>query len=316
MFGSKYICNLLIVFFFTAYNSSNDGKAMNSAEEQNSINVTASDTVVNLETEFSAPVNIESEKYRIIQKGKYQPKSTDTKFIEGQNKEIETFLVTSRSFVESPACMYLANDAPIALFRNMNPKTTEDVAGILKNSTLVEVDSVFYNAVFIDSEEAPMSFEKWYELLDKDSTFFESKPLTYDVWYAIKINGKKYYTDYKLHNYIEYRAYIPFREQIFLICSQGTGYDGGYDRGYPDFYEVVVLEKPELQENKWKQIYRSPKLDMNNEGIDEYGISDYLTSEPIVMGPGDDLVINFGNFGKLIWNGKKLQLDGIKVRSK
>lgn len=251
------------------------------------------------------PFDLEAEEYRTIQRGKYQPKSIDKKYVSSQYNIIEPFRLKDISFIESTKCMYLANDEPVALFKNRNPKKQSDVAGILQSSTLVDVDTVFYNAVYIDSDKAPMSFEEWYSHIEEDSSVFLKKPLTYDVWYAVNINGKKYYTDYKLHNYIEYKDHIAQKEQVLLICSQGTGYDGGYDRGYPDFYEVVVLGKSD-KANGWKHTYRSQRLDLNNGGADEYGLNDYFMENKPSLDSDGNYVINLGELCKLIWTGERL----------
>jgi hypothetical protein len=262
-----------------------------------------------------SPAFIYSENYTTIQRGTYMPKSISKQFVESAQNIIDGYRLKDTTLVKNfdGCCMYLANDKPIALFSNRNPKSKEDVAGIFKGGSLVMVDTVFYNSVYLDSDKAPMSFEKWYSLLDSDSIQFDDPPLTYDAWYAIRINGKKYYTDYKLHNYIEYSTYIPEKKQMLLICSQGTGYDTVYDSGYPDFYEIAVLEKSST-DNAWVQVYRSLKLDLNNGGAEEYGISGFFISDESWTGLDSqgNFVIKLGNLCEMIWTGKELSVNWYK----
>jgi len=288
------------------------GISCNSKEKQTSvpseaITITeASEQQTDTPDEY--PFTYYSDNYSMIQRGIYKPKSTDKEYIRAPDNIINSYLVPDTAFIKGKRCMYIANDEPIALFDKKNPQSKEDVAGIFNGGSLVLVDTVFYNAVYINSDKAPMTFNEWYSFMDNKSLEFDNPPLTYDVWYAIRINGKKYYTDYKLHNYIEFHSYIPSMNQILLICSQATGYDGGYDIGYPDFYEVAVLGK---SGHGWKQFYRSQKLDLNNGGVDEYGIGEYFVSDESWTGldKQGNFVIKLDNLCKMIWDGKKLSVN-------
>lgn len=238
-----------------------------------------------------------------IQKGTYLMKSLDSGFIENTKSKIEGSIIKDSAFLNSLSCMYLAIEEPIALFSKMGNVTQKDVAGILETSTLVDVDSIFYNTIYIDSEEAPMTIDKWYDLVEKNEDHYFEHPLVYDVWYAININGKKYYTDYKLHDLIEKNVYIPSKDQILLICSQSTGYDGMYDVGYPDYYYIVILDK----NNKgWSQIYRSEQFDLNNGGADEYGLSEIDPKN--ILEKGDNIEIDFYDYFTLVWTGKSITI--------
>lgn len=255
--------------------------------------------------------------YNIIKRGEYHSRSLDEKFLELSENKIGIESVKDTALLNDNHYMYLANDRPIVLFSVMYPKGKQDIAGVLEQGSFVSVDTVFYNNIYINSDKAPMSFGKWYSLLSDESLEFDKPPLTYDVWYIIGINGERYYTDCKLHNYIEYKKYLPTKKQLLLICSQGTGYDGGYDNGYPESYRVVVLQEPQLADEAWKQIYCSPDLDLNNGGVDEYGLSElfieYLTEEdyvsPVLIDANGNLVITYENCWELTWNGTDLSID-------
>ena len=247
---------------------------------------------------------IYSDGYMTLQKGIYHSKSSDSKLILSSNRKIEESVFKDTLFLNDYSLKYIANEDPIALFTKMDNVTSDDVSGILDKSAFVIVDSIYYKNRYIDSDNAPMTLQQWSDLIEKEDTYFFKYPLSYEVWYALSINGKRYYTDYKLHDLVEYKLYMPAKKQLLLLCSQSTGYDGGYDLGYPDYYVIVVLQK---NEDGWKQIYRSQRLDLNNGGADEYGMSDVYPIE--VSNKDDNVEINFSNFFRITWNGKSASVD-------
>lgn len=249
---------------------------------------------------------IYSHNYNTIQRGNYITKSTSKEYTQSTTNIIDGHLLNDTSFLNSYRCMYLANEEPIVLFKNMKPKSKEDVAGIFNGGSLIEVDTIFYNTVYIDSDKAPMTFEEWYSYTDNGTLEFGTFSMTFDIWYALKINGKEYYTDYKVHNYIEYKEYLKQKDQILLICSQGTGYDGNYDLGYPDFYEIIVLGR---KDNRWTPIYRSSKLDLNDRGAEEFGIGEYFFSHTPYTDSKGNFIIVLEELCKLTWSGTNLSVD-------
>lgn len=253
------------------------------------------------------PINIYSDRYDILQRGIYRIKSIDSTLIASAKVQLVANIFNDTTFLEKQNVMYLANEKPIALFSKMNNVATNDVAGVLNQSTLVTVDSIYYNNRYIDSEDAPMTLQQWYDLTENDNNYFLTHPISYVVWYVLNINGKKYYTDYKLHDMIEYKLYMPTKRQLLLLCSQSTGYDGGYDLGYPDYYVIVVLEEGK---DGWKEVYRSHQLDLNNGGEDEYGLSQIYPVE--VSNKDNDVVIYFSDYFRITWNGKSAIVDILK----
>lgn len=248
--------------------------------------------------------------YENLKKGKYQVKSEDPTFIISSSTKIDGMILRDTALLNSSSLMYLATDKPIALFTKTGNVTTSDIAGVLTTSTLVDVDTIFYNAIYIDAKEAPMSMQQWSDLVSNDGDYYTKYPLTYNVWYAININNKKYYTDHKLHDFIEFSTYIPSKNQILLVCSQSTGYDGVYDLGYPDFYYVLILQK---DKDGWKQLYRSEQLDLNDGGSGEYGLSELYPRE--VTKKGGNIEINFADFFTVIWTGKTVKVEMAEITS-
>ena len=298
MIFQKYICCCICIFLLSC---NNKGAQANTSTKIINNQETIADDTTGEDIPDKYPVVLESDTYSAtIQKGVYTAKSIDEQYIRASNNIIAGNRFADTTFISNRRLMYLANEEPIALFNNRYPTTKRDVAGIFEGGSLVEVDTVFYNTVYADSDETPMSFNKWYSL--------NGVSLTYDVWYAIKINGKKYYTDYKLHDNIEYSRYLLAKEQILLIYAQDTGYDGLYDRGYPDFYEVIVLGKSSAPE-VWEQIYRSPKLDLNDSGMDEYGISEYLIDNDPEQDSQGNFLIELPDLCKLTWTGENLIIN-------
>lgn len=288
----------------------------NSASQTNSdSDMTALDSIsISEESSSDYPVYVNSENYYDnIRKGEYHPYSLNKQFVNLADKKIDMQVLEDTVSLNDTHCMYLASDEPIVLFNKMYPKDKEDVAGILTENSLIYVDTVFYNAVYINSDKAPMSMQRWYELLDNGELGTNPPSLTYDVWYSIRIAGKRYYTDHKVHNYIEYEKYIPSKKQLLIICSQGTGYDGGYDNGYPDFYRIVVLQEPQKEGEGWTQIYCSATLDLNGGGSEEFGLADHFfineDNKAVSFDANGNLVLELENCWRLSWNGKDLSVD-------
>lgn len=288
----------------------------NSTSQANSdTGITVSDSTLISEGAFSDyPIYINSESYYYnIQKGEYHPYSLNKEFINFADKKIDIQVLEDTAWLNNSYYMYLACNEPIALFNKMYPKDKQDVEGILTESSLIYVDTVFYNNIYINSDKAPMSIQQWYKLLENGELGTPPLSLTYDVWYAIKIDGERYYTDYKVHNYIEYVKYIPSRKQILMFCSQGTGYDEGYDNGYPDFYRIVVFQESQTEDAGWKQIYCSPSLDLNSGSLEEFGLADHFlindNNKAVFVGTNGDLVFELENYWRLAWNGKDLSVD-------
>ena len=78
---------------------------------------------------------------------------------------------------------------PIGLFQNINDNGEQKAIGLLKESSIIQVDSVFYREIFHDTSK-----KGWFT--------------TFNVWYALTINNQKYYTDYKVHDFIAYHETI------------------------------------------------------------------------------------------------------------
>lgn len=236
-----------------------------------------------------------------IEKGIYHNKSSDQSFISDNLPIIESTILSDTSLLWDYVYEYIAIDKPIVLFKNKDPKTKNDVAGILKTSTMVKCTNVFRNHIYIDSPDAPMTYHEWFSFINKDSTYFDKygTTITYDVWSEIEINGKKYYTDWNLHNGIEYHTYIPSKNQILCIASQSSHWDGVYDEGPSINYVVFVLDQTP---QGWIQTYRSETLNLNIYD-EEYSI---FNLPVIVTDNKDYFELKLKDYLKIGWDGEKI----------
>lgn len=209
----------------------------------------------------------------IVPDGKYFNRSIDKELIGLAEDEIPNQILNDTALLNDSHCAYLANDEPIALFKRFYPKGKEDIAGVLKSSSLIYIDTIFLN------EENPD-----------------------DAWYAIRINGRRYYTDYAPHEYIDYKTYIPSKEQILILFAQETD----QRCSYPDFFEFLVFEKPEANETAWKQVYRSTKMHLYTE---EHAYErPYDESSYTIEGDNVKMSVLYYPWW-LIWNGNSISLE-------
>ena len=107
--------------------------------------------------------------------------------------------------------------------------------------TLVQIDTVFYNQIYQRDSGALFSF---------------------DVWYAIKINGDSYYTDYRPQDFLAFQYKLKDHKQLLTIYGQSTGYDNYYDNGYPNNFHVVVFS---IKDHTMTVFYCSDQLPIDYE---------------------------------------------------
>jgi|GEM_PF-140378 len=178
---------------------------------------------------------------------------------------------------------------PIALFEA--PNNDEAPVGILTKTSFVETDTIFYNEILQNAADESL--------------------LTFNVWYAIKINGKRYYTDYQLHDYIPYKKKLTAFNQTFLLIAKSTGKDEIYDVDYPDDFFAIFLDKNE------KIFYVSDILDFEfeNEYFDAKSFASMATTSE--DGAFEFVVADFaGSWDGKKFKSRKINKYGIKERGK
>lgn len=219
--------------------------------------------------------------YYDLKFGVYKTKSLDKKLIGFKSSVIEPQTEFKN---EDNSAFLKVQDKVIALFDRVNDKGTAKPIGVLTKTSVIQVDTIFYKEIFKDTTK------EW--------------SLTFNVWYAITINGQQYYTDYKVHDFIALQKEMPKYNQEFLLVSQNTGYDEYYDNGYPNHFFVAVLN------DKNEIIYNSEILDFDYG--DEFWDAELMSSVSTEMTENgfefklSGLEDNF----KGIWTGKELKKYG------
>lgn len=156
--------------------------------------------------------------------------------------------------------------------------------GKLTQTTLIDLDSIIYYNVY-DKKTKEWSFSY--------------------IWYLIQINGKKYYTDCRIHN-IYHEKNIKSLNQKFILFGQPTGYDNNIDVGYPEYFFAIFLNSNN------EIIYDSKQFDFLFS--EEFWDSD-LTYGSIKTSESKN-IFNFILFGyknkiNVNWNGKTLNCKKI-----
>ncbi|MEI7595559.1 MAG: hypothetical protein WCK02_07420 [Bacteroidota bacterium] len=170
------------------------------------------------------------------------------------------------------------DNKPVFLFDKISDKGYFNPISSLTKASIIEIDTVFYNGIYKDT--------------------LSSNKITFNVWYAIKINGKKYYTDYQIHDRIIYKTDLKILDQKFMLIAQSSGYDYSYSVGYPSKFFVVILNKND------EAIYISKIFD--------YKFGDEFWSEDYISIKNESSVFEFTLKGiekdfSAIWTGRELK---------
>jgi hypothetical protein len=220
---------------------------------------------------------VRQESYYDFKVGIYETKSLDKNLLEFK----PTIIEPQKEYKKEENTAFLKVEGRvIALFDKMNDSGKSKSIGVLTATSVIEVDTIFYKEVYKDTTK------EW--------------SLTFNVWYAITLNGKKYYTDYKIHDYVAFQKELITYNQKFLLVSQSTGYDGYYDIGYPNYFFVVVLD------DKNQILFESDVLDFDYG--DEFWDAELMSSVSTEM---TEKGLEFNLYGiedkfEGVWTGKKL----------
>ncbi len=161
-------------------------------------------------------VNVNADGYHNkFKNGCYINQSTDSALLHTV-KYIITPQITIPLLNDKTALVF-PPDQGLLLFLNRSNKSK--IAKLVK-PTLVQIDTVFYNQIYKN---------------DSGSEF------TFDVWYAIKINGATFYIDYQPQDFLAFQHKLNDHKQLLTIYGQNTGYDNYFDNGYPNNFYVVVF---------------------------------------------------------------------------
>ena len=177
---------------------------------------------------------VKEDDYFKSKQGIYEPQSLHPKWTARQVSIIES---QTRVYTEGKTALLHPKNETIALFDRINDKGIAQPVGVLSTVSFIQVDTIFYREIF----KRPT--KEW--------------SLTFNVWYAITLNGQQYYTDYKIHDRLSFKKELDEHQQTFLLISQSTGYDEYYDIGYPNYFFVIVLNEND------EMVYKSEILDFD-----------------------------------------------------
>ena len=202
--------------------------------------------IVMVQFSIFGQVIVQKDGCHTLKQGIYKNKSLDQAFIQQQTHIIpsQTALPTAGN-----AAFLKIDHKTIALFDQISDDETTKPVGVLTDNSIVIVDTIFYQEIFQDTSS--------------------HKKVTYNTWYAIRINGVQYYTDYKIHDLMNYQKELPQFKQKFLLVAQSTGYDTFNHHGYPNNFFVVVLS----QENELIYTSKVFNFDYGNEFWDDSFVS-------------------------------------------
>lgn len=152
-------------------------------------------------------------------KGRYKKLSTDKEFIDDAGTSISP---QNKAPEESEFGFVKVPEQGMALFDGVKGPDTSEAVAVLKKNSFVQVDSIFERKLYRDGTKNTFSF---------------------DVWYSIRINGTRYYTDHKPHRRTLFRKELEELGQELLLVAQNQGYAEFYANGYPERFFVVILDE-------------------------------------------------------------------------
>jgi len=228
---------------------------------------------------MNGQVIIKSDNYYKKKSGVYITKSLNSQVNQKEYNHIEP----QKQFKDSKNIAFLhIQNKKIALFEKMPKNGIQKKLGYLKETSIIEIDTIFYNRIYNDQTK------EW--------------SLTFDVWYGFRINGECYYADFKTHDFISYKSELKQFDQKFILVSQNTGYDEYYDNGYPEYFFVMILNTDN------KIVYTSELLDFNYG--DEFWESEFnVKTSYMDNGNFKFTIIGIDEKYTGIWNGKELKKE-------
>jgi hypothetical protein len=227
----------------------------------------------------SAQVTIVSKNNFNFVKGHYSPKCTNTDLINNATQIIQPQTETVAS--DAKIAFLFPLQTGIVLFNSKN-LTRESIAGKLSAASLARIDTIFYNQAYRSST---------------DSTF------TFDIVYAVSINQKTYYTDFRPHDFVPFKYPLKDQNQVVMLAGQSTGYDMYADNGYPDHFHIVVFSNAG---NSIKLFFESKQLPFHYE--DEFWEDETSMKSSYHSGKKElSIEIEGKPRYKAIWNGKELK---------
>jgi hypothetical protein len=219
-----------------------------------------------------------------IQNGAYMPASTNAKALAEVKTEIPP-----QTFMQKPdpnLFLLYPQSGGILLFKSKNLKDLTNIAGKLTSPSMAVVDTIFHNQVYVQKGA-------------------NGEDYSFDMCYSLLIEGKRYYTDFRPHDFAAFRYPLVHHKQLFMLASQAMGYDMYADKGYPEHFHIAVFD---MQNGGIKTRFVSEELPFRygNEFLDE---SDNVIKSEY---KAEDQTFRIEIKGlnetyKGVWDGKKLK---------
>ena len=171
-----------------------------------------------------------------IQNGSYTPASTDAGALARTTQEI-----APQTFMPKPdprLSMLFPQPGGILLFKSKEMKEPANVAGKLTSPSLAVVDTIFHNQVYRRKVNGVDQY-------------------SFDMCYSLRIDGKRFYTDFRPHTFAYFRYPLVYHKQLFMIAAQDMGYEVYADKGYPEHFRIAVFD---MQNGGIKMRFTSEEL--------------------------------------------------------
>lgn len=156
-----------------------------------------------------------------IQIGSYAPASTNAAALARTKQEI-----APQMFMPKPdpnLSMLFPQPGGILLFKSQDMKGPANVVGKLISPSLVVIDTIFHNQVYRQKVNGVDQY-------------------SFDMCYSLRIDGKRYYTDFRPHTFVSFRYPLVYHKQLFMIAAQDMGYEVYVDKGYPEHFRIAVFD--------------------------------------------------------------------------
>ena len=219
-----------------------------------------------------------------IQNGSYTLASINAKALAEVKTEIPP-----QTFMQKPdpnLSLLYPQSGGILLFKSKNLKDLTNVAGKLTGPSMAVVDTIFYNQVYVQKS-------------------VNGEDYSFDMCYSLLINGKRYYTDFRPHNFVYFRYPLVYHKQLLMVAAQDMGYDVYADKGYPEHFHIAVFD---MQNGGIKTRFVSEELPFHygNEFLDES--DNVITSEYKAADQSFRIEIKgLNETYKGVWDGKELK---------
>lgn len=219
-----------------------------------------------------------------VQNGSYTPASTNAEALAATQQEI-----VPQKFMQKPdpnMALIFPQPGGILLFKSKHLKDPANVAHKLVAPSLVIVDTIFHNQVY---NQKAGGTEKY----------------SFDICYSLRIDGQRYYTDFRPHTFLDFRYPLVYHKQLFTIAAQDMGYEVYADKGYPEHFRIAVFN---MQNGGLDMYFTSGELPFH------YGLEFLDQSDQAITSEYKDADHSFrieikglSEAYKGVWDGKELK---------